>query len=1136
MLRPLGRGSYGAVFEAVDPDTGQHVAVKELSRASGDHIARFKHEFRALADCHHPNLVGLKQLIEDDGRWLIVMELVPGSDFIEYVRPERDQLSQATTLPRAPAPANDNAPPFDERRLRGALAGIAEGLAALHGYGLMHRDLKPTNVRVRPDGRAVLLDFGLATRIDPALQSSRDMILGTVSYMAPEQAASADIGPPADLYALGVCLFEALTGELPFGGTRAVQVLRAKQEQDAPRASSRTRNVPPDLDDLCARLLDRNPAARPSPAEVIGACGSASQVGPWPVARGEETPFTGRDAELELLARALARTHMGEPRVVLLEGESGVGKTELVRAFVRRTRVSHPNLVTLRGRCYENEQVSYKAFDGCVDELAAYLQRQPADARARMLPVRAALLGQLFPVLRELREIESAPRDGISADPTARRLEAFGALAALLAKIAEERPLVLVIDDLHWADAESLRLLTALMQDAAAPPLLLVATLRPREDFEPAMRAHVERVVALRQASVIELFGLPQPDARTLARALLDTRVPDAWLTLIAKESQGNPLFIGELVRFAQRNDLGSRGSLSLEAALSARITALDAQARALLEAVALAARPHGILVFASALGHREIDEPLRRLLAEKLLTLRKGQLLACHNDRIRQAVLSLLPSSRHTRLHAELAAALSATPDGDSAEQGRHWELAGEPARAVDAYMAASTRALETLAFARAGELCARALSLLRNPQDPRTQVLTVRRAHALACAGMSGEAAELYREAAERAEGDERIRLRSHVAQQLMLSAQVAEGVAAARAVLRELGVSVPVGVLRLLVRYVYDRVLLTVRGMHGGGPVAASRRLAADVLSDLLHPISILHPLAYVILPLELLRLARGLPQHIAIGLTMRGWFHTSSGKLARALPLLAESRRILASTDAPVAAATQQYLEGSVRLAGFEHQRAAELLLAAHARLAELCPDRPWLVTNSRQQLLLAWYHVGRHDLLASTVVGWLAEARERNDSLSTALLAGMGHGFVHALMHDAPDDAQRELDAALARVPAEPFSVPHYGALMAMPPVLIYRGGASALHWLDRFAETHRDAFLMKTRACRETLQWMRGLALLRAAEGQTEATRAESIRTARRIGDRLERSRSLYARAVGALLVAQTLAFDRQHA
>ena len=170
MVRYLGEGALGVVYEALDRDRGTRVAVKTLRNVSSEAKARFEHEFRTLRDIHHPNLVSLGELVHDREQSLLTMELVEGIDFIEYVRP----LNSADSH-------------FDEKRLRDSLRQLAEALSALHKAGLVHRDVKPSNVRVSGEGRVVLLDFGLVIDVatdNPWIEHAG----GTPAYMAPEQA------------------------------------------------------------------------------------------------------------------------------------------------------------------------------------------------------------------------------------------------------------------------------------------------------------------------------------------------------------------------------------------------------------------------------------------------------------------------------------------------------------------------------------------------------------------------------------------------------------------------------------------------------------------------------------------------------------------------------------------------------------------------------------------------------------------------------------------------------------------------------------------------------------------------------------------------------------------------------------
>src|SRR6476619_6726274 len=168
LVRRLGEGGMGIVYEAIDRDRGLHVALKTLRETSPDTLLRLKNEFRALHELHHPNLVALGELIEQAGWWFFTMELIDGVDVVRWVRP---------------------AGRLDEARLRAVLPQLVGALSALHRVGKVHRDVKPSNVMVTPAGRVVLLDFGLTTRVavDDTLSSGSNV--GTTDYMAPEQTA-----------------------------------------------------------------------------------------------------------------------------------------------------------------------------------------------------------------------------------------------------------------------------------------------------------------------------------------------------------------------------------------------------------------------------------------------------------------------------------------------------------------------------------------------------------------------------------------------------------------------------------------------------------------------------------------------------------------------------------------------------------------------------------------------------------------------------------------------------------------------------------------------------------------------------------------------------------------------------------
>ncbi len=247
LVRRLGAGGMGVVYEAYDQQRGELVALKTMRRVDPSALVRFKQEFRALSDLTHTNLVNLYELFAVDDRWFFTMELVEGCDFVSYVR-----RRPAASLPRGSAegPSPDRgegvAPPprisldgkrppqFEEARLRDALRQLAEGIDALHQSGKLHRDIKPTNVLVTTEGRVVLLDFGLTIDLESSdrHRSLDRQVVGTLAHMSPEQASGLAITPASDWYSVGVMLYEVLTGRLPFVGSPQ-ELIIAKRTQDS---------------------------------------------------------------------------------------------------------------------------------------------------------------------------------------------------------------------------------------------------------------------------------------------------------------------------------------------------------------------------------------------------------------------------------------------------------------------------------------------------------------------------------------------------------------------------------------------------------------------------------------------------------------------------------------------------------------------------------------------------------------------------------------------------------------------------------------------------------------------------------------------------------------------------------------
>ena len=433
----------GIVYRARDLQRDTIVALKTLLRYSPADLYGFKQEFRALADLNHRNLVSLYQLLSTGKQWCFTMELVQGQHFLAAVRSDAPQEVPATLsdeiLPQnIPAlvwegtqtARRPKAPPrFHEQRLRDLLLQLVEGLSFLHEHGKLHCDLKPSNVMVDASGRVIILDFGLvqeSTRVpsprqphaaagldldSPELSVSTDheathtgVLRGTVLYMSPEQAACRSLTPATDWYAVGVILYEALTGQLPFRG--GFEVVQRKQDEDAPPPSSLVDGLPADLEKLCVDLLQRDPAARPDGDEVLTRLGSTARPTSARAPQGF-LPFVGRAMQFERLRAAWQHVRSGRGSLALMRGPSGAGKSALVQRFLDEIADSSGG-VALRGRCFEQESVPFKAVDALMDHLSHMLVALPIQEVDELVPLGIEALVQMFPVLRRVISFNNA--------------------------------------------------------------------------------------------------------------------------------------------------------------------------------------------------------------------------------------------------------------------------------------------------------------------------------------------------------------------------------------------------------------------------------------------------------------------------------------------------------------------------------------------------------------------------------------------------------------------------------------------------------------------------------------------------------------------------------------------------------
>lgn len=1140
--RRLGAGGMGVVYEAFDRERSEVVALKTLKHTEPSAIYRIKKEFRALAEVVHPNLVSLHELIADSDTWFFTMELVDGVDFIEHVRgvpiDPSSTPTQASRLPDpwladSPATRTASRAPRDLDRLRAALRQLAQGVLAIHEAGHLHRDLKPSNVLVDPAGRVVILDMGLCIglNVDGATLTVEDGLVGTVRYISPEQGAGGTASEASDLYAVGVMLYEGLTGTPPFAGN-PLKVLHDKRARAAPSPAELVPALPSDLIELCVALLDREPGGRPTCADVLRALGGGD-IGPplgfVPPRRSVE--LIGRETQLGELERALRSARAGGSVAVYVHGPSGIGKTALVREALDRAHKS--GALVFEGRCYVLETVPFKGVDGVMDSLSRVLRSLSWSEAEELIPAGVAALARLFPSLSRAAVIARAcERDSAIPDPVELRRRGVSALRELLRRIGRRHPVVVHIDDLQWADRDSANLILDLLRPPEAPPLLFIASFRSEEIEAQGFLRDL-----LRTGGALEVGPLTREESIRLARAHFARPVDDQdpAIEVIVREAGGIPFLIEQMARYS-RETPGRENleGIRLPRMLIERLGQLAPGAREMVEVLAVAGHPLDAAVAFRAAGLEGDERQLVKLLGGAHFVRRSGsaRTIELYHDRIRQTLIGRLDEIRVSALHGRIARSLEAAGFEDPEALFEHYHGAGDRALASLHAARAATKAEAALAFERAADFYRQALELA-DDDDPTRASLPEHLGDALANAGRGVEAAAAYLQQVRASAEEIALRLRRKAAEQLLRCGHIDEGLEITSAVLDAAGLRLSRTGRRALFQVLARRVLLRLRGLR------FRERSPEEVSPETLTRLDICWAVAIGLARVDNIRAAEfqvrhlrlalraGEPYRVARALAAEAAFVSTrgpgvrrrSGRLVRATTSLAERLgHPQALGLARLAAGITAFYVGDFNRA-FEQCRDAEEILRSR------CSGVVWERTTAQSYILSSLFYMGRFNELSRGVDAALDDADKRGDLYARADAAA-GRGNAAWLAQDDPLGARREIDESMAAWSHRGFHFQHYVALLARGHVALY-SGHSLEAWQNIQEEWRR---LSRTHLLRIAVIRVEGydlrarLALAAAAESAPDRRRLLSA--AARDARRIARERIAFAEPMAAALSA----------
>jgi len=976
--RLLGTGSSGTVVEAWDHARGESIALKIFRQATPSARASLSQQLSLFASCRHPSLLRTFELIEQDDALALSMELVEGTDVVRWLHAKGS---------------------FDIERLRSLVAQLVGALATLHAAGLVHRDVKPGNILVTAEGRAVLLDYGLVAHVGDLMDPG--VGVGTPSYMAPEQVASEPVGPAADFYALGVVLFELLAGNVPHPDSAKQPNL--KLQHSAPPLGEQSVDLGPETQawaSVVADLLSRSSTTRPRARAILRRLGIpyAASSATLPYDFDVRPRFCGRRAEVARLEEAATQVEGGDSRWLHVSGVSGLGKTTLLSELARR----------LLGRGFDAVEVSgcdeLGSPYGALDRLITHTARATTLCPSTFDQQSGRALSKMWPGLARADRF-SLPIE--SADALDVRTQAEQALARWLDQVCAERPLAFLIDDFEKLPRDAVRVLRNLLERGDVKRLLVVSA-AGGPGSESA------------RAESVGLSPMTPEEIRELATDFVTKAGAGPMHELPPLTKDGNPgLAIDAAVARLCSGTLAERIERLAGPAYGALLSLCTAAAPVLREPWREA----------TALTSRELSTALLALEGEALIEITQNELGETVREPARGVaalVLARASSASRREAHLSWASVWSRAQVDRSSLAFWHYAQADESVLGLSHARKGATEADRRLAFLRAAELRLAEDNVTESVASEADRKRLRQLADTLVLAGDLASAAAACERAQAGAMASEALLLEARRGELLLRAGMVAQGLVSMQRVLDSVGLTMPTSPRNAITRLLWHQLCLKVAGTQyrerGERQVPPKDLIQLDTMEQIGRWVNNVNPIYGTELMTRALRhaLRLGEPRRATQLLLVSGWFQgqMEAPPLRKAAAIIDAATERAQGLNNPKLLADAEASAGGIAYLTFDLPRAVEGLERAESLLANLPAHGNFDLLTTRELRLSARLFRGDYVALARDANDKLRQAEEQGDRWAWSSLSTVA-GYMLLLCEGAPDAALERLNQAEA---------------------------------------------------------------------------------------------------------------------